>query len=310
VIYISPTGVDNATCGSLSNPMQTPMYAAKAIQTANGDGTDDGGIIYCLAGTYQLGTYSFGLLTTTTNRWLTIMPAPGLTRADVSINGSVNTDGLRTKLVHLKNVTITAPISSGQDPSYLWLDQCVYNGGNRATDLNIILFPNWTDIYVTDGTATNSKDGFTSGRGAAIVRNCLVDTISAEAFEQVGLLDNCVCSNIDPAPWNAANVPPNGSLHPDSFQSYPGLTGNIIRGLKATSGVIAQGIFAGNNIPWSNVAVVNCNVHTSFGTARAGISLGGACVNVYIKDSSFGASTEALKALREHDADGCKTSGR
>jgi hypothetical protein len=103
--YVSPTGSDTAGDGSEQNPFATIMKAARAIQNASATATADGGTIYLLAGDYLYGTYDYRLETKTTFRWLTITPAPGVAKEHVRLVGRGSSDGLRTSLVHLKNLT-------------------------------------------------------------------------------------------------------------------------------------------------------------------------------------------------------------
>lgn len=276
--YVATNGNDTTGDGSIATPYATILRAAKAIQTAQGSNAD-GGIIYLKAGSHVLGAYSFGLLTTTTNRWLTIMPAPGLTKANVTISGSTDSDGIRTKLVRLYDVKVTGTLNTTSGQSHrLWVENCLIDTGDRTVRLS------WNSgfgyLYGTDSTAQNTQGGFTG----ELIRGCTVDTIGELAFQQCGLTVNCTVANIDATGSDEGNP-----FHPDVYQNYPGSDNVILYGLTATTGINAQGIFAGDNIPVRDMAIVNVSIdnHAYAGGIWRCFSFAGACRHLLVKNSTF-----------------------
>lgn len=196
--YVSSiAGNDISGDGTGTNPFATIMKAMKAIESANGNGFADGGSIYLLAGNYQLGTYSAGLNTTTSNRWVTIRPAPGLTKAHVSIT-STGTEGVKTKLVRIEDVTIRSELKTDAAlTDYLWLSNCKLQGNGRdtviGTDGFVSASSGWTEFYFTDSSLDAHKDGL----AAKIVRNVALSNIGSDAFSGARLVVNSSVDDID-----------------------------------------------------------------------------------------------------------------
>lgn len=279
--YVATDGNDTTGDGTTGTPYATIMKAANAIEAAQGTGAD-GGIVYLKAGSHVLGTYSFGLLTTTTNRWLVIMPAPGLTKADVTITGSADSDGLRTKLVKLHDVTITGGILSHAGTSgSVWFSECKFVGAGRTVDSSWL--GAWAASYYTDCEVSDSRDAIL---GAVVARNCSVHDIGSDAYSGCALVANCTVSNI-----NAAGT----DFHPDVFQMYPAGDNQIVYGLTATTGIGAQGVFAGAAIPVLDCAFVNVTIDNT-PEIQYVFQFGGPNRHVYHKSCSYSGSLGAIWA--------------
>jgi hypothetical protein len=85
--YVSTTGSDTTGDGSANNPFATIYKAAQAINTANG-GSADNGLIYLQAGDYAYSAPTNQTAITTTNGFLTISGAPGVSKDSVRITST------------------------------------------------------------------------------------------------------------------------------------------------------------------------------------------------------------------------------
>jgi hypothetical protein len=270
VRYVATDGNDDTGDGTSLTPFATILKAARDIQDEQ-TGNADGGTIYLKAGSYTWGEYSFALFTTTVDRWLTIMPAPGLDKTDVTITGSSSSDGIRTKLVRMYDCTITGRLLTpdAQGHKY-WFDNCGFTGANRTANL---IPSGFDEGYWTDCTMTILRNG-PSGQ---LVRDITLSEVGEIAFQQCGLLVNSSVEDIA--------IPEGEDYHPDVYQFF-GNTGNvIIYGLTADTDIDAQGLFAGNNIDLTDCAIVDVTV-VNGGVWRT-FSFGGPTRNLYVKDSSF-----------------------
>ena len=280
VTYVATDGNDTTGNGTNGTPYATIMKAANALQAANGTGNADGGTIYLKTGSHVLGTYSFGLLTTTVNRWMTIRPAPGLTKADVTITGSGSSDGLRTRLVCIRDCAITGQLTShGGTEDYLWLDDCRLTGAGRTTN-STWLSTGWSGSYWTNCEASDLRDGIV---GATIARDCDVHDIGSDAYSGSGLVVNCTVSDIDAS---------GTEFHADVVQYFPSASNAIVYGLVATVGIAAQGLFAANNIPVQDVAFVDCEV--TIDATMYAFQFGGATRHLFVKDCVIGGGLGAI----------------
>ena len=279
VKYVATDGNDTTGDGTNGTPYATIMKAANALQVTNGTGNADGGTIYLKTGSHVLGTYSFGLLTTTVDRWLTIRPAPGLTKANVTITGTASSDGIRTKLVRFYDVKVTGQLTSTSGQGYLlWTDNVLVDLGDR--NVRQTWHGGFTSGYATDSTVTNSQNGFS---GMELVRGCTVLTIGEIAYQTAGLVVNCTAEDID---GTGGPVSPN-EFHPDVYQFF-GNSGNVILyGVSATVGIKAQGFFCGDNITLENAAIVDCTITNTVSGVGRTFSFGGPTTHLYVLDSAF-----------------------
>jgi len=276
--YVSLTGSDTTGNGSLAQPYASIMKAVRAIQDASGVGVADGGTVYLLPGDHVYGTYSYGLYTTTDRRWLTITSAPGVNRSQVNLVSCGHTDGLRTKLVHLKNLTVKPASDIGillaewPMEDYLWIDSCTVIGRGRTIVGDFT--GGWSGHYVTDTDISESMNGI----GGLVVRNTVVHDIGQVAYSGCGLVANCSAYNIDPT---------GTEFHPDVYQFY-GNSGNVILyGLTATSGIKAQGVFAGHSIAATDIAIVNVTIDNLITGYMRCLSFAGPTRNLLVQQSRF-----------------------
>lgn len=279
--YVAPTGDDTTGDGSIGKPFKTIMKAARAIQNATGKGNADGGRILLAPGDHRLGKYAFSLLTKTENTWLTLAPADGTSRQTVRIIGA-DTDGLRTKLVRLRNLTIapapgydqTILTSNGPMEDYIWVDDCELIGPGRTVD------DSWqsgmSGSFFTGGSISQCRDG-TGGR---LVRDMRIGNIGSDAFSGAGLAVNSVLDGIDSS---------GTAFHADILQYYGSeVTENrIAYGIEART-KDGQGFFAGDNIALKDIAFVNCNVNNQVEPQVMRVfQFGGPVEHMYVKNCTF-----------------------
>lgn len=256
--YVSPTGDDTGGDGSQARPFKTLHRAMLSLTDAGGANGADNGVVLCMPGTYEYSRPQVVQTPRTTNVWATIQPAPGVNRDQVRIvtaaGGAANANGgMWTKLVRLRNVTLTAVLdTSTQMEDYLWLDTVKrIGGGERDTN---VYFTNawWTAMYATDSEANDVVQAFMS---MALVRNCKVDRLYDDAFPGSLAVINVTVKNAN------GGVSPNGyAYHSDVWQDRnPYTTENLVLyGLTATENCTQQGIFS-RGLFQKDVAIVNCS---------------------------------------------------
>ena len=233
--YVSLTGSDTAGDGSRARPYQSIGRAAYSIQQAQGRNAD-GGTIYLEAGDHTYGTYSWGMDTSTENRWLTITRASGLSRDQVrlvrtGISSSGHQVGIYTKLVRLQGLTVaylnaSDPIllTGGADlDDYIWFDNVRAEGPGRYTYHN--WSGGWSGAFITGSQFRNAIDGPVG----LLVRDTEAFEMGQDGFSGSQLVVNSRA-------WSLVQIYP---FHSDMFQIYSDAT---------TRNIIIYGtIFAGDN---------------------------------------------------------------
>ena len=197
--YVSPTGSDTSGDGTATKPFRSIMKAARSIRDASTTNTADGGIVYLTAGDHRYGAYSFSLAAPTVSRWLTITPAPGLTKSQVRLVDSDGNQGLNTFLVHLKNI-IVQPLGSDlsvlrtgtQIDSYIWMDNTDMIGQGSTVPGDLVT--GWNRTYSTGSLFAHSVNGL---GGGSVVRDTVVSHIGSDAYSNSKLLVNSSADNMD-----------------------------------------------------------------------------------------------------------------
>ncbi len=276
--FVSPTGSDSTGDGSRESPFATIMKAAKSIAQASG-GKADGGIISLLPGEHVFGGYSYSLLTTVDNRWLTIRPADGVQAAQAPIVG-VSTGGIRVARVCFDGINFRPTAASngiitstGVEAS-LWLRGCQLDGAGKHISGDWCT--GWKQIYSTDCSLTDSMNGL----AGELVRGLEIDEVGSDAFSGAKLCVNSTVRSIDPGATG---------FHPDFYQFYvtPGSVAEnyIMHNCHALEPVYAQGIFAGNNVSVRDVAVVASSISTQApGNVMRALQFAGPTTNMLIMD--------------------------
>ena len=249
VRYVSPSGSDDFGTGTRSNPFQTIFAAALDVQ--NDHGSADGATIRLEAGSYLWGGADGAFYPESDSRWITIESAPGVARDAVRLD-SVDTGGLKTRKVHLKDLTVDgiAMTSVSGGICAIWVDNCVMEAGGRL-DNHLFLPPTtWASgIYLTRTTIREVQKAMSTVNFA---REVLIHDIGSDAFKNARLVLNSTVRDID-----NTDVAP----HPDVLQFHGSEFDNIIvYGLKAVENIDAQGIFVrrdGNDGHFDNSAFIN-----------------------------------------------------
>jgi len=281
--YVAANGSDSTGDGSSAKPYRTIMKAVNAIAKASGSNLADGGIVYLKAGDHVWGKYSYGMRAATKHAWLTIQPAPGVAKSKVRIVDSTDSNGLWTKLVHVKGLTVQpkqgrVPLRSVHGPDdWLWVDGCELIG--NGTKVSTMFTNGWTGTYNTDSIVRDSSSGW---KGAIVARNVTVRRISEDAFSDSALCVNCTVEAMDRS---------GTKYHPDVVQFYSRRTQMIFYGLTATKDIGSQGLFAGNNIGIQEVAIDNCRIDNRNPSGRdlafRVFQFGGYVKHFYVKNSTF-----------------------
>ncbi len=209
------------------------MKAVHSIHQAQG-GRADNGAVYLMAGDHEWGRYSSALESRTEDAWLTIRPAPGLTREQVRITSASDAAGLKLALVHAKDLTVfeTKLTASGTNPA-IWLEGCVMRCAQPATQVIFAPAQMWAGgVFVTD---CEYRDTFRAAMGTTIVRNTLIDGVGADALRMPKLVANVEIRNV---------LPVGRAAHRDICQFTDSCENVIVYGLRAVENISAQGIFA------------------------------------------------------------------
>lgn len=241
--------------GSRENPFNSVSAAMASIQS-EGDRNDpncNGAIIYCEPGHYLWGPRS-NPGARTSDRWMTIKPAEGVSREQVVFDESAS-GGFRTELIKLENVTVEGDVElRSSTPAggfrMLWLENVVMNGPGRTESMAAVYGPGWNAIYVIDSEIRSYKDAVKFG---SIVRNTHAYDLGSDAFGMTGMVVNSSVHGI------------NGSgttFHPDVYQIQRGLGGdehieNLITFNFKAFDLRAQGIFSKGVDLVEDVAFVN-----------------------------------------------------
>lgn len=233
--FVAESGSDETGDGTRTKPFRTIGHAA---YDASGDDRDaSGATVFLLPGDYEFGPYSYAKRFRSDSAWVTVSAAPGVSKGDVRIIGSTTTDGLRTDMVRLTNLTVepdqqTTPLNAASRPiARLWLDDCVLRGTGRTT--SVAWWNGFEQSYSTDLHVSHSRDGLSG----LLVRNATIENIGSDAFSNARFVVNSVVRDIDRGGVD---------FHPDVFQLYgPSETFQniIVYGLEAYN-ANSQGIFA------------------------------------------------------------------
>lgn len=276
--WVSPNGNDYTGDGSQQNPFKSIQMAttgwigrpAGSVAKAS-----SGSVIYLQAGTYGFSTPSVG--GAANDRWITVMPAPGVARSSVIVQPLGQT--LRVEHLALSNLTVDcthgydiAPANNLFTDSALWVDQCDISSSLGMAGPNEIPAPidtSWKNASLT-GSSIHDYPGRAVAGGVGLVRNVTVSNIADDAFDNPGLVVNTSVDKvqqIDPAD------------HIDGFQWFgSGDRNSIVYNCSATSVYgqlfLMQGGYGGTDA-FSNVAVVNF-----LGTAGQGPGDGGSQVGL------------------------------
>jgi hypothetical protein len=189
-VWVDAVDGDDVTGdGTEINPFQNICAGSLHIQNTFGNG--NGATIWCEAGDYDWTRVNGSTLAATTDRWITVTPAAGVARADVTliIPAAYLSGSTLTNLTHLKNVTINTQLQTAGASRRLWLDECHIKDFDSA----------WSDewyvgIFATDCIATNAGHAFI---GCDIIRNAEIIGIVNDSFPACRVVINSIVSGQD-----------------------------------------------------------------------------------------------------------------
>lgn len=242
VRFVSPTGNDNNAGTTAQQPKRTIYAAVRGMVEA------ENGIVQALAGDYSWsGAANRGPAGQTSRAWVTIQPAPGVTRDQVRITSSSSSDALAAKFVRLKGITVSANlIEATSVGASLWFDESALTGALPNDSIPHAGPSMWGTVYVTDSIVSKTAHG----QGGKLLRNVLVDSISNDAFGGSSTVINCT----------ARNMTASGGSHPDVWQNGGFSASNVfLYGIKATDNVGGQGV-AVKNSTIRNFAIINSEI--------------------------------------------------
>ena len=250
IVYADSVNGLDTNPGTSTSPTRTLWRAAQIADTNGGASEANGATVYLKAGVYTWDRPGGGAIPGTSDRWLTIEPAPGVATSAVSFDAPGWYPGTDINLARLRRVTLRAGISPGQETvDRIWLDQVVCDGPGAHLDLpNNTWCGGFLESYWTGCAIEDSRFGIQPA--ATLARDCLSQRT------MLGLGDPKLVVNSamhDVEQWNLA-------YHPDVIawnflQSYTP-DNAILYGITSLSNQ-AEGIFWKDTHHMKNVALVN-----------------------------------------------------
>jgi hypothetical protein len=194
--YIALDGDDDEGDGTRENPFATAQQAGHAMTVAHGSANN--GTIYLLTGGHQLGTYNFSKQVTTTNSWLTIRPAPGLSGTEAYIAGQPDGDNIRTKLLRLYGMTMPTGVYTSNTGNALWCDHITIVGPGRTVATGDWFGSSGFDIgsFFTNCDFSKGQQGI-SGTNVWFARDCRMHELAGVAYSGCGMVVNCTADYLD-----------------------------------------------------------------------------------------------------------------
>lgn len=172
-VWASGTGSDETGNGTQANPYRSITRALTAKDFERG--TSEGTKLFLMPGEYTWNSPSSFPSpmnkVRTTNRFVTIEAAPGVSRDAVRIAGSA-LGGLQTRRVCVRNVTFWGNAqlrSSGTGDNIMWIDRSLASSDDKFAATGGFGAGNWAGVFATDTEARNVRDCF---RTTSYARNC------------------------------------------------------------------------------------------------------------------------------------------
>jgi hypothetical protein len=293
IAYISPSGNDGTgVVGNRSLPFLTMQYAANALRSGGyatvDPGTnpthDAGGCeIHCEIGAYTLNGANFG--PGGINRYMTIKPAAGVTRAQVWIT-STSADGISIKKLRVYNCSLGEDgVSSTRTflanwtgaNGWLLIDRCDIDNHDRTDVVDPAAIANgWARDSMIDSSVHDIWNvSYTVSGQFDVISGCTFTRIAEDVLRQPGYSGNITISDVDPG----SDV----SLHPDMFV-IDSLSNIVAYNITATDTIVAsQGLYGG---PVTDFACEALTFARTGGSART-LSLVDTLSNLIIRNSSF-----------------------
>jgi hypothetical protein len=291
--YVATTGNDTTGDGSDSTPYATIGKAIDVLRLAT---ALEGANVYLKAGTHTFTGLAFPASTAANSqRWLTVRPAPGLDKDDVTLKtaGSNETAGALL-LVRLHDLSLVydaggSIMAQNTAGAKIWYSDCACDGLDRTSaDANNSFAGGWPGgQYMTDCTITRVQNG---PGGFALVRNVTQTELLSDAFGYgSGLVVNSSVSDLDPTD---PLLDPSQWAHPDISQDLGPTSNYIMYGVTTptTGQEAAQGLFLSQGISppttHTDIAIVDCDFSSGGGVGFV-FSVDGTVTHFFVKDSVF-----------------------
>lgn len=254
VLWCAEWGSDVNGTGTRENPFRQPGEAIRQFQVEAGGvdavGACDGLTINLMPGDYDA-TAGLSPFASTEHTWLTIQGDPDLESSAVRFTSG---GGVRTRYVRFANLTffetqVPSRVLPGTlEKQNLWLDEIVSIGDGQMGDQEPLIGTAFETAYVTDSRFRELANG---PKHCDLVRGCLVEYVSEDAYTRCLTIVDCEIRGLDPKPL----------AHPDIYQifcddEHDGDVPKIIYGLRAID-VDAQLVFLNDCERISNLAMVN-----------------------------------------------------
>ncbi|MGN0855427.1 MAG: hypothetical protein ACI4R9_07905 [Kiritimatiellia bacterium] len=200
-VWVDPTNGNEFADGTAASPVKT---IRQGVQRCG-----DGGTVYLMPGTYQAKLIGGGK---DRKYWTRILPAKGVTRAQVKIVGGRT----GTERLHFINCELFCDVSDGYGTVIMgeggrtmaWFDNCrIYNKQGRYAGTTSP-FGNRLRAFVTGGIT----EEITNGPNGELVRNHVVRSIADNAFAG----NDCLVVNTTVSDIDATGT----SADPDLFNGF------------------------------------------------------------------------------------------
>jgi hypothetical protein len=255
VRYVAASGGNDANNGlTAGSPKATMAAAAAAMETAQGD--LDGATIKLLAGTYSIA----GADNETVNRWFTLEPAEGVSRASVTISGTTGS-GFNTKLLRIHNCRLSGDVGTG-GPTV----DSVWHDGSHFDGISVGIGA-WSNLYLTD-TLHEGVDAAISD--ALLVRGSTINDVGGDA------VSGCLCV-VDVTITDLIQV---GESHTNLWQNVSAAENVVLYDINLVN---ANCQLFQHNEPPQDFALVGCDLTTS----QRVLVFGGAMRHYYVKDCTL-----------------------
>lgn len=167
-VHCDPVNGNDANSG-LSSGAKVQTIQRAFVAASNG-GEAGGGTILLYAGTHQFaGSYSSGATVEVSDIWLTLKPAPGLTKANVKIArdsaNALRRTGTQCRL-RFRDVTIVGtgpqierPNNGGAGVSW-WFDDCRRTNDRELTTHSILAYEGYMTPWCGDTQGTSGEESY------------------------------------------------------------------------------------------------------------------------------------------------------
>lgn len=263
-IYVAASGDPNTGDGSALKPYATIQKALNKVYS-DMRRYDGGEIVLTEAGRYDIDSPAFSV---ENNRWITIRPAEGLDRDDVIIAAGSGTEIIRPKTKWLKFEGLSVDFSDSwqmykEDTHKQWYENCKWFSGEGwgytpPQSLTPVRNHGYPGLYITDSEAYDTLYGFVT---CNLVRNCHVEKISGDAYQNSLMVVNSTAHNLD----STVN-----SHHTDLFQFFGHFEDLIVYNVNASQVISCQNFFLDHyqssftNCAFVNIAVQNAESDPPF----------------------------------------------